>query len=429
MKIDLRYCKSVITLQIPDGNVAEVIRPWQHQKKTQGNAIVRDALADEQVNQFQNDIAGKHLCILIDDGTREEPFEKIFARLLRIFDKGQKAKLLICTGTHEAETPENRRIERQIARAAEKIGISDLQIHVHDCERDAFVAAGMTSRGTQVRFNSKAEDAGVFLVVSDMKVHYFAGYSNPIKNFVPGICAFETAEQNHALALHDRSTFGIHPWHRDPDRRDNPLAEDQLQAMQLIVKDRPVYAFTTISTAGTVQWARFGPVDQVCREAFTVIDDRNTHAAEPTERLIVSPGGSPNDSTLYNAQRALELTKNAVRDGGEILLLAACAKGIGESKTMENFYDRLTAPLDQVLKSIECEYKLFSHKAYKFAQLIQRLRRIWIYSQISDKVIEAAHLNPVHEPQAVVDKWLAETPNARITVVDGANRIALYPKP
>ncbi|MHC4260863.1 MAG: nickel-dependent lactate racemase, partial [Planctomycetota bacterium] len=75
----------------------------------------------------------------------------------------------------------------------------------------------------------------------------------------------------------------------------------------------------------------------------------------------------PNDSRLYIAQRALELTKNAVRDGGEIFLLAACTKGIGESKTMQNFYDRLTASLDQVLKSIESQYNLFGHKAYRCA--------------------------------------------------------------
>jgi hypothetical protein len=108
--------------------------------------------------------------------------------------------------------------------------------------------------------------------------------------------------------------------------------------------------------------------------------------------------------------------------------LAACPNGIGEKLTIENFYNRLTAPIDQVLRSIESEYKLFSHKAYKFAQMIQRLQRIWVYSEIPDDLIEAAHLHPTHEPQAVVDNWLAEEPDARITVVDGANKIALYAK-
>jgi nickel-dependent lactate racemase len=143
-------------------------------------------------------------------------------------------------------------------------------------------------------------------------------------------------------------------------------------------------------------------------------------------RLIVSPGGLPNDIDLYIAQRALELTKSAVTDGGQILFLAACPNGVGEKKTMENFYDRLTAPIDRILKSIESEYKLYSHKPYKFAQMIRRLRRISIHSQMPDNLVEAAHLYPAHDPQAVVDDWLTEQPDAKIIVVDGANKIALY---
>ncbi len=134
----------------------------------------------------------------------------------------------------------------------------------------------------------------------------------------------------------------------------------------------------------------------------------------------------PNDIDLYIAQRALELTKSAVTDGGEILFLAACPNGLGEAKTMENFYHRLTLPIDEIFNSIESEYKLYSHKPYKFAQLIRRLRRINIYSQIPDDLIRPAHLFPAHEPQAVVDEWLTEQPDAKITIVDGANKIALY---
>jgi nickel-dependent lactate racemase len=265
-------------------------------------------------------------------------------------------------------------------------------------------------------------------VLSDVKCHYFAGYSNPIKNFVPGICSFETAEQNHSLALDDKATFGLHPWHSEQSRRANPLAADQLEAMWLIVKDRPVYALVTISTLDRIQWARFGPVEQVCRAAFAVADRRNTHTVSPVGHLIVSPGGLPNDVNLYIAQRALELTKNAVKDGGEVLFLAACPNGVGEEQTMENFYNLLTAPIEQVLKSVESEYKLFGHKSYKLARLIQRLRRIWMYSQIPDELIEAIHLHPAHQPQAVVNNWLAENPGAKITIVDGANKLALYAK-
>jgi nickel-dependent lactate racemase len=426
MQVELHYGKGIITLQIPQENVSDIIRPWQDEGNTGNVTLVSQALACRQKDDFVEEAAGKCLCVLLTDGTRDMPFNDIFEQLFSALGSSSMVRFLICTGTHNAETAENSRIKKQIKAAATKTGLCDFEIHVHDCQRDRFIHAGRTSRGTEVMFNAKADDARIFLALSDIKCHYFAGYSNPIKNFVPGICEFGTAEQNHSLALDDKSTFALHPWHKDENRKDNPLAEDQLEGMRLIVKDRPVYALVTISSSGRIQWVRFGPAEEVSGEAFGIVDKMNTHTVRPVERLIVSPGGLPNDVDLYNAQRALELTKNAVKDGGEILFLSACPNGVGAERTMENFYNRLTAPIDEILKTAESEYKLFSHKAYKLAQLIKRLRRIRLFSEIPDEVIEAAHLQPAHEPQSVVDNWLAENPDTKITVVDGANKVALY---
>ena len=426
MKVDLHYGKALCSLQIPQANIEQIIRPWQQEEKADNLTLLSQVMANKDVENFQDEIAGRRLCVLMDDGTRDEPFDDIFGQLFSLLRRSSLVRFLICTGTHNPETQENNRIIEQIEKAARKTGIDNFEIHAHDCEHDRFVKAGRTPRGTEIMFNILADDAEVFLVLSDMKVHYFAGYSNPIKNFVPGICAYETAEQNHRMALDEKSTFGVHPWHRDRSRRSNPLAADQLEGMRLIVKDRLVFALATIATSGNIHWAQFGLADTVSSETFTIIDMRNTHTVTPVGRLVVSPGGLPNDITLYNAQRALELTKSAVTDGGEILFLAACPNGIGEKQTIANFYNRLTEPIDETLKSIESEYKLYSHKPYKFARLIQRLRRIWMYSQINDDLIKAAHLHPTDEPQEVLDNWLAEQPDVKITVVDGANRIALY---
>jgi hypothetical protein len=49
-----------------------------------------------------------------------------------------------------------------------------------------------------------------------------------------------------------------------------------------------------------------------------------------------------------------------------------------------------------------------------------------MHSQIPDEAVEAAHLHPTDKPQSVVDNWLAEDPQTRITIVDGANKIALH---
>jgi hypothetical protein len=139
----------------------------------------------------------------------------------------------------------------------------------------------------------------------------------------------------------------------------------------------------------------------------------------------VAPGGLSNDEDLYTAQRALELTRAAVLDGGEVLFLAACPNGIGEPQTLANFYNRLTVPLEEVIQSIRQDYVLYSHKPYKFALMIRRLRRLWMHTQIPDDLVEAAHLYPTRDPQAVVDGWLAEQPEAGILFIDGANKVAL----
>jgi nickel-dependent lactate racemase len=428
MEVELRYGKGFVSLQIPVENIGEVIRPWSGEPKVDNTVILRRVMAQQEVVDFQEEVAGKRLAVLISDGTRDIPLKDIFAQLFGVLAKCALVQFFICTGTHNADTVENRRITRQIENQAENAGLGDFEIHIHDCQKDEFVNAGKTRRGTEVIYNAEIDASEVFLVLSDVKAHYFAGYSNPIKYFVPGLCAFETAERNHSLALDEASTFGVHPWHRDETRRANPLAADQFEGMNLIVKDRAVYALVTISSLKQIQWALFGPAEKVTARAFEVADERNAYTLQPVERLIVSPGGLPNDVDLYIAQRALELTKQAVKAGGEILFLAACPKGIGEEHTMENFYNRLTQPIDKILESIEGEYKLFSHKPYKFAQIIKRLRRIWLYSEIPDELVEAAHLYPVRQPQEVITGWLAEDADMKVTVVDGANKIALYAK-
>ena len=49
-----------------------------------------------------------------------------------------------------------------------------------------------------------------------------------------------------------------------------------------------------------------------------------------------------------------------------------------------------------------------------------------MHSEIPDHLVEAAHLHPTKDPQKVVNDWLADDPDSTITVVDGANKVAIY---
>jgi len=196
--------------------------------------------------------------------------------------------------------------------------------------------------------------------------------------------------------------------------------------MERVIHGRRIWAVVTLSDHRGVQWVRFDSVRPACEAAFVEADRRNGFYLAPTRHLIVSPGGLPNDVDLYIAQRALELTQAAVCDGGEILFVSACPEGVGEAHTRVEFYDRLTRPLEEVLDFDPESYRLFSHKPVKFARMIRRLHRLWVRSEIPAALLSAAHLDPAPDAQAVVDHWLAEEPDARMHVIDGANKVAVY---
>jgi len=425
MQMQLHYGNGLVSLCVPDDNISQFIQPWQGSGSRDSAAILRSALSPAAATAFAKESAGREICVLLADSSRKVPFEAIFAELLPLLAGSASVQFIISTGTHDAHTPANKEIVTKLSAAAQTAELANFKIHIHDCCKDSFATAGITSRGSEVIYNKLVDKAQIFLVVSDVKPHYFAGYSNPVKNFLPGICAFKTTEQNHSLTLNDKSRFGAHPWHSDASRTDNPLAADMVEGMEMITAGRSVYALVTISSGDGISWSRFGPAQQVSAQAFAEADKHNTHKVTPTDRLIVSPGGEPNDIDLYIAQRALELTSQAIKDDGEILFIAACPDGAGQKHTMENFYNRLTDPIDDILNASRAEYKLFSHKPYRFARLLQRLSCIRVYSQMPPELVEAAHLCPVDNPQTVVDGWLSADPETRITVVDGANKIAL----
>jgi len=195
----------------------------------------------------------------------------------------------------------------------------------------------------------------------------------------------------------------VHPLHPDPSRRDNPLAQDILEAAELIRGGRPAFVLASVWSPGGVLWSAAGEMRQVTVEGIRKVDE------------------------VASRQRGLELARNVISEGAEVLLAAACPKGVAPTaRARENFFDRLAAPLDEVLGSLEERYVLYSHKAYKFASLLKKLGRVYMFTELDEKTVSAAHMSKVRSPQRVVDEWLKGS-DEPILIVDEANRLALYP--
>lgn len=426
MEIQVTYGDGTIKLRIPEGNLAGFIEPRPAKTTSDVLSGIEQVLNNPHGPPLSDISKSRSVCVLVEDHTRDAPHWAMISAVVPHLKNANHVQFIVTTGSHEVNHPENLQIVEMIRGAAEDVKLANYDVTIHDCESPDMVDLGKTSRGTPVLVNARAVQHDVYVSLSDMKAHYFAGYSNVVKNFLPGVCGFKTIEANHALALNPRSTFGVHPLHPDENRRDNPLADDMREAMKIITKNARVFLVAVVSSNRKLVWADAGLPEPVTARGMELLDETSSFVVTPRTRIIVSPGGYPQDKSLYHAQRAIELTKNAVLDGGQILVLAECRDGVAPESAIENFYNKLTAPLDDVIKSISDQYHLYEHKAYKFAELLKRVSRVRLYSKLDKDTVQKAHLDRVEDPQAVIDEWINEDPNIQILVMDKGNKIAVY---
>lgn len=429
MKIKLPYNTSYIELEIPEKNIANLVGTEEEIIQGTNSEKLENAISNFDGDNFQNLVKNKKVALIVEDHTREVPFEDRFNALFPRLKSAKLLKAFLATGTHDGENEGNYHIRSLAEKAANQFNVNLIKTVIHSCHTDEYYLAGATeSLGNDIYVNTEIRDAEIIIIFSDMKNHYFGGYSNPLKGLLPGICKYETIERNHALTLNDRSMFGHHPLHPDKSRRDNPLAQDMFEGVKLIARDRPIFVLGTICKKDKILWTKFGRLEEVAPEGFLEVDKRYSVRVKPMDKIIVSSAGYPNDESLYIAQRALELTKNAIKNGGEILYVAACANGIGPKKSIANFYEPLKADIEYILNSLSEKYVMYSHKTYKFAQLIKRMKAIYFYSELSDKEIKSIHLTPINSPKEIVDQWIAENENVKINIFTEGNKVAVYSK-
>lgn len=421
------YHKQTIPVRILDRNLAFYIGLDTSEGRAKNSQIFSTVFTNPQTESLSHHVINKRVGLIIEDATREVPLEDLLDATGKFLRDAADIRVFIATGTHDGENEGNYQIIEEIEQAHKKFGFPLEKIIINNCHEDSFIYAGTTAANlNDIFIHRDSMDVDVFVVFSEMKNHYFAGYSNPIKNFIPGICNYETTERNHALALNDASTFGHHPLHPDHKRRDNPLAQDMWEAYQLVTGKRPTYVVATITKKNDILWAGAGLLEDITPIGISQVDKMMSTQVDPADYLIVSCGGYPNDESLYSAQRALELSKNGVKKGGEILFVAACANGIGPDKSIRNFYEPLKEDIPRILSKLQEKYIMYSHKTYKFARLIEDMNRISVISTLPEDTISQIHLTPVMDAQSVVDSWLNKNHYTKIGIVNDGNKLALY---
>ncbi|MBC7324333.1 MAG: transcriptional regulator, partial [Moorella sp. (in: Bacteria)] len=113
--------------------------------------------------------------------------------------------------------------------------------------------------------------------------------------------------------------------------------------------------------------------------------------AEPADIVIASAGGFPKDINLYQAQKAIDNARRAVRPGGILILVAACPEGLGDA-TFAAWVAAAQKPGD-LIERVHTNFELGGHKAAAIAMVLQDIR-IYLVSSLPVQVARQIFLEP-----------------------------------
>ncbi|ADK80122.1 lactate racemase domain-containing protein [Sediminispirochaeta smaragdinae] len=391
MEVALPYLKDTISVTVPDKNVLAVVEPNDLRAKGDTASIVNAAIASPvESKPFEAFIAGaKNLLVIVNDQTRPTPTRAVLSAIAPALAKVDPS-FIIATGVHRGPTEEE---YRQIF-GDELFERYRNKIHAHDARKDEMVYLGTSRAGTEMYVNKMGVDADSIIVIGSVEPHYFAGYTGGRKGFLPGIASYHTIEQNHRHALH--------PGAKALNLEGNPVHEDMIDALSVVKKE--IFAIMTVlDKSHNIYAVTAGDINASFYQAIDKADEIFVADIPSRADIVVSVAKYPMDIDLYQAQKAIDNGKLAMKDGGMMILVASCRDGIGEEA-----FARLLSSSDTpegVLKTIQKEYKLGYHKAGKMAEVFLR-GEVHAYTQLPDELLSSFFIIPEHDLQAAIDEAL-----------------------
>jgi len=377
-KIKLPYGKSYRTYRSNDSRV-DIFEPVFYPGAEQPLKSVQESLEGE----FDLDPQKiKTVAIAINDKTRPVPHEVLLPPLLNKLSSLGIANAQICfyiaTGTHLPMQPE------EFKSVLPESIIQNYQVRSHDtADQENLIYLGRTSRETPVYINKSYYQSDLKLAVGNIEPHHFAGFSGGSKSVSIGLAGRETINSNHKLLLNENAASGI--FSKNPLRQDieeiGIMAGVHYVLNVVLNRDKDIVA------------SFFGKPDQVMKAGVPLSRSINQfHVNRLYDVVITSPGGYPKDINFYQSQKAITNAARIVRQGGIVILLAACPEG-GGSAAYDEFMRRNRTPEDIFFDFDQYGFRVGPHKAYQVAKILQKATII-IVSEMPPKLSELYLLLP-----------------------------------
>ena len=339
MQVEMRYGTGTLPIEIPDRNVVRILEISDSIPLPDEDGAVREAIAEPIASSPLTELANgrESACIVISDITRPVPNKVILPPMLETLEASgiprEKITILIATGIHRPNNAEE--LEIMVGRDI----METYRIVNHLSQKpETHTYLGETQNGTPVYIDKTYLDSDLKVITGLIEPHLMAGYSGGRKAICPGIASVETMKVMHGPELmeHPKSAVGIlegNPFHIEATEI-ALMAGVDFNLNVAIDKERRI---TGVFAGDMVKSHRIG-ADAVEQQAKVTLP-------APADAVVVSSAGYPLDATFYQAVKGLLTAVEIVKQGGSILLVAACSEGIGSKPFTDLIFktDDLTA--------------------------------------------------------------------------------------
>ncbi len=404
MEFRLGFGKQQIKLEIAPENLLGVLEPNKVEISLTGEAEVRRALSAPTASLPLSRLvkAGEKIAIVTSDITRPMPSKVVLPPILEELKsagvKDEDIIIVFALGSHRKHTEEEMKylVGEEVYNR-----IKCIDLDVNDC-----IPLGVTSSGTPVNIFRPVVEADRRICLGNIEYHYFAGYSGGAKAIMPGVSTREAIQKNHSMMVLDEAKAGAistNPLRKDIDEVAEYLSIDFILNVVLDEKKNIIKAVA-------------GHYIEAHREGCRFLDSLyKVEIKEAADIVIVSSGGYPKDINLYQAQKALDNSKHAVKEGGIIILAASCKEGLGE-----HVFERwmtTSSSSGEMIERIQQRFELGGHKAAAIAMVLKKAR-VLLVSDLDDAFVRSIFLEPFSDLEsAVYEAMKSAGSNAKIIVM------------
>lgn len=394
MDLKIRYFKEDIPFHVDDSHHPIVLNPRKCPAlESEAGEVVR-ALEHPIDSPRLKDIVkpGEKIIIVTSDISRPMPswvaLPCVLDELGKAGVRDEDVTVVFGLGSHRKQTEEEKK--RLVGEEVYN------RVRCIDSDPDDFIHMGTCKNGTSVDIFRTVAEADWRILVGNVEYHYFAGYSGGMKAIMPGVSSRAAIQSNHRNMIKEGAYAG--------NLEGNPVRDDIEEVYQYCPVD--FILNVALDENHHIAYAAAGHHVKAHRKACEFLDSiYKIHIDHPADVVIVSTSGFPKDINLYQAQKSIDNAKHSVKEGGIMVVAAACKEGFG-SDVFAKWIMQYDTPDDRI-KAIHEHFELGGHKSAALA-LVEKKCNIYLVTDMEDDLVRKANMTPFHNLQEAVDAAFAK---------------------